>query len=157
MATTVSLVCRRPLLPITMNEHPLVAVAHSNAAVLDSANSSHLYSARPSVREGSSASDSATATSSTVPWFAVNETTRAGTARHQAATRTVWGCQAAPLPPVTSHHVHHYGRLPPISISYANIGCMADPLPPDLQAVLDHARQSAQRLAMDVIEYRAAR
>ena len=35
MATTVSLVCRRPLLPITMNEHPLVAVAHSNAAVLD--------------------------------------------------------------------------------------------------------------------------
>ena len=30
---------------------------------------------------------------------------------------------------------------------------MADPLPPDLQAVLDHAWQSAQRLAMDVIEY----
>lgn len=30
---------------------------------------------------------------------------------------------------------------------------MDDPLPPDLQAVLDHAWQSAQRLAIDVIGY----
>jgi predicted HAD superfamily phosphohydrolase len=30
---------------------------------------------------------------------------------------------------------------------------MTDPLPSDLQVVLDHAWQSAQRLAMDVIEY----
>jgi anaerobic ribonucleoside-triphosphate reductase len=32
---------------------------------------------------------------------------------------------------------------------------MADPIPPVVQDVLDHAWQSAQRLAIDVIEYPA--
>jgi hypothetical protein len=37
----------------------------------------------------------------------------------------------------------------------ATIGCMDDPVPPVVPDVLDHAWQSAQRLAIDVINYPA--
>jgi hypothetical protein len=36
---------------------------------------------------------------------------------------------------------------------YTKPASMADPIPPDLQAILVHARQSAERLAIDVINY----
>jgi len=49
MTTTMSLVGRRPPLPIPTNERPLVAVAHSNAAILDAATLviRHCWAERP--------------------------------------------------------------------------------------------------------------
>jgi hypothetical protein len=46
-------------------------------------------------------------------------------------------------------------RVPPDFAACASLHVMADPMPPVVQDLLDHAWESAQRLAIDVIEYPA--
>jgi hypothetical protein len=56
----------------------------------------------------------------------------------------------------TAEWLHPTARqLLPAPMASATLAVMDDPLPPDLQAVLDHVEQSAQRLAMGVIDYPA--